>query len=76
MFLHWNQNGKERVWNLSEKGITRKLRKALKKAAAPYLPEYEKVCQAKNIADMHYAIYGLVGSTPEFNSFEITSGVV
>lgn len=75
MFLVWNQNGNERVWNLSDKNINRKLRKALKKAAAPYSPEYENLCAAKNIADMHYAIYSLVGSTPEFSSFVITSGM-
>jgi hypothetical protein len=69
MFLHWNQNGTERVWNLSEKNINRKLRKALKKAVPPGV-QYANLCAAKNIADMHYAIYSLIG-TPEFLSFEI-----
>lgn len=71
MFLHWNQNGTERVWNLSEKNINRKLRKALKKVVPPGV-QYANLCAAKNVADMHFAIYSLIG-TPEFLSFEIKS---
>ncbi|MNK14262.1 hypothetical protein D3C87_323620 [compost metagenome] len=73
MYLHWNQNGNLRLWNLSEKGVTRKLRKALKKATGPGV-QYANLINAKNIADMHYAIYGLIG-TPEFLSFEIKSDI-
>lgn len=71
MFLHWNQNGKQRVWNLSEKGVTRKLRKALKKVVPPGV-QYANVCAAKNVADIQWAVYSLIG-TPEFLSFEIKS---
>lgn len=71
MYLHWNQNGTKRVWNLTEKNVSRKLRKALKKAVEPGI-QYANLCNAKNIADMHYAIYSLIG-TPEFLSFEIKS---
>jgi hypothetical protein len=83
MFLHWNQNGTQRVWNLSEKNINRKLRKALKKAVLQYVGlseraqqelgvQYANLCAAKNVADMHFAIYSLIG-TPEFLFFEIKS---
>lgn len=75
MFLVWVQNGKERVWNLSEKGITRKLRKALKNAVGPLCPEYDKLSRAKNVADMHYAIYTIIGATPAIQSFQIVSRV-
>jgi hypothetical protein len=69
VYLHWNQNGTQRVWNLSEKNINRKLRKALKKVVPPGV-QYANLCAAKNVADMHFAIYSLIG-TPEFLSFEI-----
>lgn len=72
MFLHWNQNGKERVWDLSITGSTRKLRKSLKKNVPRDSLVYERLCRAKNIADMHLAIYPLIGTT-DFASFEIKS---
>lgn len=71
-YLHWNQNGKQRVWNLSMPRSTSKLRKALKKCVDIGSVEYLKLVASKNIADLHHAIYGLVG-TPEFLSFEIKS---
>lgn len=71
MYLRWNQNGVLRVWNLSAKGTTRKLRNSLKKAVG-YGPIFEALSNAKTIADMHYLVYGLKG-TSEFKEFEITS---
>lgn len=72
MFLHWNQNGTQRIWNLSEKNINRKLRKALKRNVEKDSNIYQRLCAAITVADMHCAIYGLIG-TPEFTSFEIKS---
>ncbi len=72
MYLHWKQNDRQRVWDLSITGSTRKLRKSLKKAVERFSPEYEKLCRAKNVADLHLAIYALIG-TPEFQHFEIKS---
>jgi len=86
MYLHWNQNGRERVWDLSENNINRKLRKAVRIAlnklakqvsdgtivSAGIVDAYSKLCEAKNVADIHFAIYGLIGGN-EFQSFEIRS---
>lgn len=72
MFLHWNQNGSLRVWDLSLVGSTRKLRKSLKKNVPRDSLVYDRLCRAKNVADLHLAIYPLIGS-PEFESFEIKS---
>lgn len=73
MFLIWNHNGKERIWDLSLVGSTRKLRKSLKKNVPRDSLVYERLCRAKNVADLHLAIYPLIGTT-EFLSFEIKSG--
>jgi hypothetical protein len=72
MYLHWNQNGNQRVWDLSMAGSTRKLRKSLKKNVPRDSLVYERLCRAKNVADLHLAIYPLIG-TPEFASFDINS---
>lgn len=72
MFLHWNQNGNLRLWDLSVIGSTRKLRKSLKKNVPQDSLMYDRLCKAKNIADLHLAIYPLIG-TPEFLQFEIKS---
>lgn len=73
MFLFWNQNGKERVWDLSITGSTRKLRKALKKAVPLDSMAMERLQKAENISDLHHAIYYMVGRDDNFVSFEIKS---
>lgn len=72
MYLHWINNGRERIWNLSETGITRKLRKSLKREVPNDSLVYERICKAKNVADLHLAIYPLIGM-PEFEMFDIRS---
>lgn len=72
MYLHWKQNGRDRIWDLSEKNITRKLRKALRKAVEPGGIEDSLLMKATNVADMHHAIYYRIGEN-EFQHFEIRS---
>lgn len=72
MFLVWVNNGNKRVWNLREKKVLSKLRKAVRKHVLDDKQALDRVNYAKNIAELNHAIYYKIG-TPAFEYFKIVS---
>lgn len=72
MKIIWMNNDNERIFDTLK---TKKLLSKLKKAVKKHINDpaiIDRVNRSKNVADVHWSIYSLIGNS-EFQEFKITS---